>query len=98
MAVLAVLAEGERYGLEVLEAVRRDGGLDISEGTIYPLLNRLRKEGKLSSRWVEDRDASHPRKYYRLTKEGEELLEAMRSVWIEHTRGMSRLVGEGARS
>lgn len=94
LAVLAVLEERARYGLEILEAIRETGGLEISDGTIYPLLNRLRKDGKLEAEWVEDPGATHPRKYYRLTREGRALLGKLREVWTEHTRAMARLVGE----
>lgn len=94
-AVLALLESGERYGLEILDSVGSVGGLEISEGTIYPLLNRLQKDGKITSHWVEDPGASHPRKYYRLTSEGIALLGEMRIIWKEHTRAMARLIGEG---
>ena len=91
LAVLAVLAERERYGVDILDAIRGSAGVELAEGTIYPLLNRLQKDGKLSSRWVEDEGASHPRKYYRLTAEGRALLHEMREAWNAHTRAMARL-------
>jgi PadR family transcriptional regulator, regulatory protein PadR len=94
LAVLAALAERERYGLEILEHLRRKGGLEIADGTIYQLLNRLNKGGKIASRWQEDAGASHPRKYYALTAEGEAMLAAMRETWLEHTRSMDRLIEE----
>ena len=93
LAVLAVLRDGPRYGLEILDAVR-SSGLELAEGTIYPLLNRLQKEGKLASCWVQDEGASHPRKYYRLTPAGASLLEAMRAAWLEYAADVSRLVGK----
>ncbi len=91
LAVLAVVERDERYGLELLEAVRA-GGLDLAEGTIYPLLNRLQKEGKLASRWAQAEGASRARKYYRLTPEGGALLSAMRAAWLDYAREMMRLV------
>jgi PadR family transcriptional regulator, regulatory protein PadR len=94
LAVLAALAGRERYGLEILDQLRRKGGLEIADGTIYQLLNRLNKEGKVVSRWQEDPGASHPRKYYALTPEGVALLAAMREAWTEHTRSMDRLIEE----
>jgi PadR family transcriptional regulator PadR len=81
LAVLAVLDRRERYGLEILEVLAGGEGLGISEGSIYPLLNRLQREGKLRSRWTEEEGSSHPRKYYGLSEEGSRLLEAMKEEW-----------------
>src|SRR5215210_8489950 len=77
LAVLATLDREESYGLELLERLQAVGGLELSEGSIYPLLNRLQKDGKIQGRWVEDPDAAHPRKYYALTAEGRALLAEM---------------------
>lgn len=94
LAVMAVLEAHERYGLEILEEVRGEEGLAISEGTIYPLLNRLQKDGKLRARWVEDPGASHPRKYYALTEEGRVFLQQMRDAWEDFRLEMERLLKE----
>ena len=56
---------GSRKGVQLLNDAEGAGSM-LSEGTIYPLLARLERESKLSSRWVLDAEASHPRKYYRL--------------------------------
>ncbi|NEX93877.1 PadR family transcriptional regulator [Caulobacter sp. 17J65-9] len=80
LVVLALLGRKERYGLEILEGAGEAGEL-VTEGALYPLLTRLEREGKLASRWALDEGASHPRKYYRLTGEGERLLAEMRPVW-----------------
>lgn len=92
LAVLAVLDREESYGLAILDTVRGEGGLSISEGSIYPLLNRLEKAGKITARWVEDDDASHPRKYYALTEEGRTALNEMKAVWQLFQRDMSALL------
>jgi PadR family transcriptional regulator, regulatory protein PadR len=89
-AVLSVLAKRDRYGLEVLEAANRGGDL-VSEGSLYPLLSRLEKDGKVTSRW-EVEDAAHPRKYYRLTPEGTRTVAAMLGAWIEFRTAMSATV------
>lgn len=91
LVVLAALATKERYGLEILEAASK-AGLEISEGTIYPLLNRLQQGGKLTSRWVEDAGASHPRKYYLLTADGRSLLARMREEWSRFAGGIDGLL------
>jgi len=75
--VLAVLAEDERYGYELVSAL--DGVLS-SEGTIYPLLGRLRKERWVESSWRES-ESGPPRRYYRLTAAGHDALERFAREW-----------------
>lgn len=96
LAVLAVVRPGPRYGLDILSEVVAGGGLELSEGTIYPLLARLQREGKVTSEWVEEEGVSHPRKYYRLSPDGEETLAEMTAEWDRFARGMDRLL-EGRR-
>jgi PadR family transcriptional regulator PadR len=96
MVVLACLDRGERYGLQILEAV---GGLDgiVSEGSLYPLLNRLEREGKLVARWsLDDPASAHPRKYYRLSSDGAALLAAMRPAWTEFKAAISSILEDPA--
>ena len=97
LAILALLERRESYGLQLLEEVRGREGLGLSDGTIYPLLNRLQKEGKISALWVEDPGANHPRKYYRLTGDGRALLQAMKSEWSAFRRSLTDLI-EGERT
>jgi PadR family transcriptional regulator PadR len=94
LAVLATLDQSECYGLELLEHIHAAGGLELAEGSIYPLLNRLQKEGKIRGRWVEDPDAPHPRKYYGLTREGRALLVEMMAEWAQFEAGMRQILGE----
>ena len=96
LAVLAVLDRQETYGVDLLERIQTAGGLDLSGGSIYPLLNRLQQEGKIRGRWVEDADASHPRKYYGLTKTGRAALAEMMMEWAQFEAGMRLLLGEEA--
>ena len=69
LAILAALWRGRLYGLEIMRRLSEDSGLNVPEGTVYPLLSRLKSGGLLSSEWVEA-EAGHPRKYYRLTAVG----------------------------
>jgi PadR family transcriptional regulator PadR len=96
LAVLAALDRQESYGLELLERIHAAGGLDLSEGSIYPLLNRLQKEGKIRGRWVEDADAAHPRKYYGLTDDGRALLGEMLAEWAQFEAGMRHILAQEA--
>ena len=91
MAVLATLWHGKLYGLEILRALERDSQLILAEGTIYPILNRLRAEGLLQSQWVEA-EAGHPRKYYELTGAGRERATRMAEMWTEFSAGLGSLI------
>ena len=91
LVILAMLGKGERYGVEILEQTSLAGGV-VSEGSLYPLLNRLERDGKLKARWSIDEGVSHPRKYYRLTPDGERLLGEMRGVWTEFRKIISSIV------
>jgi PadR family transcriptional regulator PadR len=93
LAVLATLDRCETYGLDLLERIHAAGGLELSEGSIYPLLNRLQKEGKILGRWVEDSDAVHPRKYYGLTDDGRAMLAEMLAEWTQFESGMRQILG-----
>lgn len=95
LAVLAEVGRRESYGVELLERIRVEAGLELAEGSIYPLLNRLQKEGKVTSRWVEDAGANHPRKYYSLTQSGAELLAQMLDEWHRFESGMRRVIADG---
>jgi PadR family transcriptional regulator PadR len=94
LCVLAIVdGAGEAYGLDLME--RLDGiGVEIAEGTLYPLLMRMTNETSLRSEW-ETPDRGHPRKYYRLTQEGAERLAAMRE---EYEAGYAAYRSIGARS
>ena len=91
MAVLASLWHGRQYGLEILRVLERDSRLVLSEGTIYPILNRLRVEGLVQSQWVEA-EAGHPRKYYELTQSGRERATRMAETWTEFSAGLGFLI------
>jgi PadR family transcriptional regulator PadR len=91
LAALAALWEGRLYGLEILRRLSAVAGLDVPEGTIYPLLNRMRTSGFVTSVWVEA-DAGHPRKYYELTPSGRLHLREIAGSWLSFTSGVNRLL------
>ena len=91
LAALATLWSGRLYGLEILRRLEAEADLTVPEGTIYPLLNRMKSEGLVSSEWVES-DAGHPRKYYALTEPGRARLKAMSAGWKSFARGLDRLL------
>src|SRR6476469_823748 len=78
--VLALLAEEERYGFDLVKALAEVDGMVTSEGTIYPLLSRLRRDGLVETSWRES-TSGPPRRYYRLTAAGRSALEAFKGEW-----------------
>jgi len=91
MAALASLWRGRLYGLEIIRFLEAQSRLVLAEGTIYPILNRLRTEALLTSEWVEA-DAGHPRKYYSLTDAGRERLRLMAAAWMDFSSGLTQLL------
>jgi PadR family transcriptional regulator PadR len=91
MAALAALWNGRLYGLEIIRFLEQHSQLVLAEGTIYPILNRLKLESMLTSEWVEA-DAGHPRKYYSLTPAGRQRLRLMAAAWTDFARGVDNLL------
>jgi PadR family transcriptional regulator PadR len=91
MAALASLWHGRLYGLEIIRYLETHSQLVLAEGTIYPILNRLKAEGLLASEWVEA-EAGHPRKYYSLTDAGRQRLCSMAEAWVAFSRGLGYLL------
>jgi PadR family transcriptional regulator, regulatory protein PadR len=78
--VLALLRDQERYAPELVADLARRDGMLTSEGTIYPLLSRLRRDGLVDTTWRESASGP-PRRYYRLTPAGELALERFTREW-----------------
>jgi PadR family transcriptional regulator PadR len=91
LAILAALWSGRLYGLEIMRRLQERSGLVVPEGTVYPLLSRLKAEGLLSSEWVEA-DAGHPRKYYRLTAVGRRRAAEMARFWQSFSASLDDLL------
>ncbi|HZL27332.1 MAG TPA: PadR family transcriptional regulator [Acidobacteriaceae bacterium] len=91
LAILAALWGRRLYGLEILRQLEDDSDLVLSEGTIYPLLSRLKASGLVASEWVES-DAGHPRKYYALTAAGEARALEMAAIWGRFSASMTKLL------
>jgi PadR family transcriptional regulator, regulatory protein PadR len=90
LAVMATLWNEKLYGLEIIRRLQLGAALTVPEGTIYPLLNRLKSEGLVSFEWVEA-EAGHPRKYYALTPKGREAVTWMTRGWWAFSIGLTRL-------
>ncbi|GAA2018011.1 hypothetical protein GCM10009839_12550 [Catenulispora yoronensis] len=83
MVLLHLLAEQESYGYEVAQRLQAAGFADVLEGTVYPALTRLEREGRLATRLVPS-PSGPARKYYRLTPAGRDALAAANSAWTRH--------------
>jgi PadR family transcriptional regulator PadR len=92
--VLAMLADQERYGFELVHTLGSAYGLVTGEGTIYPLLARLRKQGLVDTSWRES-ESGPPRRYYRLTNEGKGALEEFVQSWQHLRNSVDALFGTG---
>ncbi len=90
LAILATIGAGRLYGLEILRGLQASPTLAVSEGTVYPILSRLKAEGWLESEWVEA-ERGHPRKYYRLTGGGRQRAAEMARFWEQFAGGLSAL-------
>lgn len=78
LCVLALLKHEDRYGYELVEALATH--IDVAEGTVYPLLRRLKGEGYFET-YLKESSQGPPRKYYRITKLGRNKLEALEREW-----------------
>ena len=85
--VLAMLRDGERYGFELVQALGEVGGMVTSQGTIYPLLARLRGQGLVGTSWRES-GAGPPRRYYHLTAAGQAALAGFSRDWAQLRDGV----------
>ncbi|MBI3922873.1 MAG: PadR family transcriptional regulator [Armatimonadetes bacterium] len=92
LCILALLAERERYGYEIVQELNEPGPVIVAEGTIYPLLKRLSQEGWVISTWHES-PSGPPRKYYRLTEKGSVRLYQITAEWRSFAEFVNRMVG-----
>ncbi len=93
--LLAVLAEHPAHGYAVIESLRdrSQGAFDLAEGTVYPALHRLERDGLLSSRW--STEPGRPRRVYALTRRGDQALAGHRGTWRSFSHAVARVLGAG---
>ena len=87
--ILAILKDGEAYTSDLLLALKQ-AKMIVVEGTIYPLLTRLKNSGLLEYRW-EESTSGPPRKYYQLTPNGVAFLNELNETWLELNQAVSTL-------
>ncbi|MBP6732880.1 MAG: PadR family transcriptional regulator [Chitinophagales bacterium] len=88
--ILSILSDGEHYPTEIIERMKT-ARLLIVEGTLYPLLTRLKNDGLLAYRW-EESTSGPPRKYFTLTEEGKQNLAALIESWKELTDSVNQII------
>lgn len=94
--VLALLRKGEAYPSDLLKSLK-EAELIVVEGTLYPLLNRLKNAGLLSYRWEESKSGP-PRKYYVLTEDGTLFYQSLASSWQELQTSIDKLLEDSTKS
>jgi len=92
--ILMYLQRNKYYAYELISDIRNTISMNIAEGTIYPLLNRLKKEGLISSQWVE-METGIPRKYYQINNVGLEIVESMKHSWKDLSGSINILTSQG---
>ena len=93
LCILNAMSSGPGYGYDIVKTLRQLDGLVISDGTIYPILSRLKRDGLVATS-IEESPEGPARKYYRLTDDGEQLLSRMNDYWGLIQTGMQSLKPE----
>ncbi len=90
--ILSIIRRGESYPSDIVEEMKA-ANMQIFEGTLYPLLTRLKNAGMLSYRWVES-NSGPPRKYFSLTESGEKFYKELEATWYELANAVNALTGK----
>lgn len=95
LAILAFLAGRDMYGYEISQEIenRSKGQIEVKEGTLYPILYRLEEKKVIESYWEAPEGRGKPRKYYRITPEGQQYLTRYREEWQAVSRFMTQIMG-----
>ena len=91
LAILLSVSSTPRYGLEIIRYLQESTDLVVTEGTIYPILGRLTRSGIVEAEWISG-ETPHPRKYYRLSIQGQKSLEEMLDHWNSYRSKIDHLV------
>jgi PadR family transcriptional regulator PadR len=93
LCILSILSKGDAYPTEIIEKLKGTK-LVVVEGTLYPLLTRLKNTGLLAYRW-EESTSGPPRKYYKLTEIGETYLKELQVSWRELVDAVNKTIEQG---
>lgn len=92
LCVLVLLDKKDRYGYELVQKISDQ--IEISEGSVYPLLRRLTKEEYFTT-YLKESSEGPPRKYYTLTDKGKDYLHALLAEWNQFSNGVNQIIKEG---
>ncbi len=90
LCILSILSAGDAYPTEIIDKMK-ETKLVVVEGTLYPLLTRLKNSGLLSYRW-EESSSGPPRKYYSLTQSGKEYLKELEWSWDDLVKAVNKII------
>ena len=91
LVILAALKSRKLYGLELLKLLHNFETMQITEGTLYPLLDRLKRDGQITANWIQEGE-NRPRKYYQLTEQGDQKLSALEARWRQSVNDIEYLL------
>lgn len=92
LCVLTLLSKRDCYGYDIINSISKN--ITIAEGTIYPLLRRLKNEGYVTT-YLKESNEGPPRKYYTLTEQGEEVRGKLKRQWDVFIKGINEFFEEG---
>ncbi len=94
MLVLSVISRHEMYGYQIIKTVEMTSNkvFQMNEGTLYPILHSLEKEGFLTSHWVESEENGRKRKYYQITEKGIKELNSQKQEWEVYSTAVDKVL------
>jgi PadR family transcriptional regulator PadR len=91
LCVLGQLVNSDKYGYEIVTSISKV--IEVSEGTMYPLLRRLKADGMLET-YLQESNEGPPRKYYSITKKGKTTFKSQHKEWKSFSKHVTKLLGE----
>lgn len=92
LLILKIIRKKSCYGSEMIKEIKENFGFDIAEGTLYPILKKLKSQKLVMTNWkTEENDIGAPKKFYMLTGEGKAMLGAMTIFWTDINTSMYSL-------
>jgi PadR family transcriptional regulator, regulatory protein PadR len=92
LCTLATIAAHDEIYPGDIRLMLKETGMEIAEGTLYPLLLRLKTAGHLTHKYIENQSAGPPRKYYKITEQGRLFLDELRREWNDFTESVDKVV------
>ena len=96
LAVLGMLKKKDLSGIGLLDELSTKPEIGLSDGSVYPLLNRLEREGRIKGVWVTPKNGGHGQKLYSLTPKGRAALKSMSATWSGFKVQLTAIVGESS--